>query len=100
MKLELKNWHNVGIQLDLKEEVLEEIDIFDQDSGTGQRKMFKLWLRSGANKTYHKLATALIDANEKKAATLLCTQQGKHPSTPFIILHVCNLHIRVRKCTF
>ena len=83
MRLELKKWHNVGLQLDLEEEDLEKIEKSDQD--TRQRNMFKLWLRSGANKTYHTLATALIHANEKKAATDLCTQQGKHRSTPIII---------------
>ena len=92
MRLELKNWYNVGLQLDLEEEDLDKIEKSNQDSGTQQRKMFSLWLSSGANITYDTLLTALIRVNDKKAVTDLCTQQGKHSSTPFIILHVWKVH--------
>ena len=85
MRFELKNWYNVGLQLDLEEEDLDKIENSNQDSGSQQREMFRLWLRSGANITYDTILTALFRANEKKAVTDLCTQQGKHPSTPFII---------------
>ena len=79
MRLTIDDWYNVGLQLNLKEEALDQIEGSYSSSSIQRRKMFTLWLHSAGAPSYHSLVTALLHAKEDGAATDICTQHGKYP---------------------
>lgn len=79
MRLEVIDWYNVGLQLDLDDYALECIEKSHTDFSTQKRKMFMLWLHSDPTPTYHTLARALFLAKEERMAIDTCTKYGKAP---------------------
>ena len=77
MRLEIADWYNVGLQLDLDNYDLYSIEKSHREFGTQRRKMFTLWLNSDPEPSYHKLARALFLAKENKIAMEICREHGK-----------------------
>lgn len=73
----INDWYNVGLQLDVKSDTLSEIEKSDPDFHTRKRKMFKAWLDSDPDASYHTLARALFRVGDNKTATDICTKYGK-----------------------
>ena len=66
----VNDWHNLGLHLYLEETKLEEIGITYNAHGIGRIKaeLFKVWLKSCPNASWHKLVSALNAIGEKRVA--------------------------------
>ena len=66
----VNDWHNLGLHLYLEETKLEEIGITYNAYGMGRIKaeLFKVWLKSCPNASWHKLVSALNAIGEKRVA--------------------------------
>lgn len=77
MRLEILDWYNVGLQLDLKDNDLHYIEQSYREFGTQKRKMFTLWLHFDPEPSYHKLARGLFLAKEIRIANEICKKHGE-----------------------
>ena len=66
----VNDWHNLGLHLYLEEAKLEEIEITYHVHGVARMKteMFKVWLKSCPDASWHKLVSALNAIDEKRVA--------------------------------
>ena len=66
----VNDWHNLGLHLYLEEAKLEEIGITYHIYGVVRMKteMFKVWLKSCPDASWHKLVSALNAIGEKRVA--------------------------------
>ena len=68
LQLNFNRWYDVGIQLDIPDSVLDEIERdWLQDVHTARRRMFQAWLRTG-RASYRALAGALDRSGETALA--------------------------------
>ena len=72
-----KEWYVLGVELEIDDEDLKEIE--DKYSGDRMRllRMFGVWLKKGEKPTYRTLLKALEDIDKKDIAQLICTDLGK-----------------------
>ena len=69
--IELVNWHDVGLQLGVKEYELKKIEHDYRCHDDQKREMFSTWLKSVNSPNYHDLIEALEKVGERKAAQQL-----------------------------
>ena len=53
------NWYNLGLELEVKVEVLDDIQTRHSDPKVQLREMLKTWLKRGRNPTWRTLADAI-----------------------------------------
>ena len=78
MKLYVRDWYKLGLLLGISE---DELDIIRYDCRDKyqecEREMFKLWLRTDADASYKKLASALYAVGDGWKADSLSKEHGK-----------------------
>lgn len=72
------NWYNLGLQLDLEVNSLDEIKSNNRGNiDDCRREMFRTWLNTQTNASYKLLVKALVAIGEKKQAKQLCDKYGR-----------------------
>ena len=71
-------WYTLGIELEMDDEELEELEQKYSDPHRRMVKIFDIWLKKGENPTYRKLIKALVDIDKKDVAQSLCTDLGEY----------------------
>ena len=72
-----EEWYSFGIELEMDDEDLEELEQKYSDPHRRMVKVFDVWLKKGGNPTYRKLIKALLDIDKQDIAQSLCTDLGK-----------------------
>ncbi len=85
--LNISEWYDVGLQLNLDEHALDCIEKSDSGFRTQKRKMFTLWLHSDPSPSYWTLARALFRVGENRIATEICTKYGKSLQTYIVCVN-------------
>ena len=70
-------WYSLGIELEMDDEELEELEHKYTDPHRRMIKIFDIWLKKGENPTYRRLIKAVVNINEKDVAQSLCTDLGE-----------------------
>ena len=78
--IKVSDWYVVGLQLELDDKDLDDIERDFGDSRRCRREMFKLWLKTSPNPTYAQLAKALMLAEEETLAHRICQKYGEDSS--------------------
>ena len=73
----VSDWYGVGLQLELEDQDLEDIERDCSDNRRCRRKMYKLWLKTSPNPTYAQLARALALSREETLAQKICQKYGE-----------------------
>ena len=66
-----KEWYVLGVELEIDDEDLKEIEDKYSDDRMRLLKMFGVWLEKGEN--YRTLLKALVDIDKKDIAQSICT---------------------------
>ena len=72
-----KKWYSLGIELEIDDKELDDLEEKYSDPHRRMIKMFGVWLDKGENPTYWKLIKALAEINKRDIAESLCTKLGK-----------------------
>ena len=75
-----KDWYVLGVELEIDNEDLKEIEDKYSDDRMRMLKIFGIWLEKGENPTYRILLKALVDIDKKDIAQLICMDLGKWPT--------------------
>ena len=70
-------WYTLGIELEMDDEELEELEQKYNDPHRRMVKIFDTWLKKEENPTYGKLIKALVNIDKKDIAQSLCKNLGK-----------------------
>ena len=70
-------WYTLGIELEMDDEELEELEQKYNDPHRRMVKIFDTWLKKEENPTYGKLIEVLVNIDKKDIAQSLCTNLGK-----------------------
>ena len=71
-----EKWYLFGIELDVDDEELDDLEEKYSDPHKRLLKMFGVWLEKGENPTYRKLIEALVEIDKKDIAQSICTKLG------------------------
>ena len=74
-----KEWYIFGLELEVDDEDLKDIEDKYSDDRMRMVKIFGVWLEKGENPTYRTLLKALVDIDKKDIAQLICMDLGKWP---------------------
>ena len=72
-----KKWYVLGVELEIDNEDLKEIEDKYSDDTMRMLKIFGVWLEKGENRTYRTLLKALVVIDKKDIAQSICTDLGK-----------------------
>ena len=72
-----KEWYVLGVELEIDNKDLKEIEGKYSDDRMRTLVMFGVWLEKGGNPTYRTLLKALVDIDKKDIAQSICTDLGK-----------------------
>ena len=72
-----KEWYVLGVELEIDDEDLKEIEDKYSDDRMRLLKMFGVWLKKEENPTYRTLLKALVEIDKKDIAQSICTDLGK-----------------------
>ena len=75
-----KKWYLLGVELDVDDEELDDLEEKYSDPHKRLLKMFGVWLEKGENPTYRKLIEALVEIDKKDIAQSICSKLGKYIS--------------------
>ena len=75
-----EKWYLLGVELDIDDEELDDLEEKYSDPHKRLLKMFGAWLEKGENPTYRKLIEALVEIDKKDIAQSICTKLGKYIS--------------------
>ena len=75
-----EKWYLLGVELDVDDEELDDLEEKYSDPHKRLLKMFGVWLEKGENPTYRKLIEALVEIDKKDIAQSICTKLGKYIS--------------------
>ena len=75
-----EKWYLFGIELDVDDEELDDLEEKYSDPHKRLLKMFGVYLEKGENPTYRKLIEALVEIDKKDIAQSICTKLGKYIS--------------------
>ena len=75
-----EKWYLFGVELDVDDEELDDLEEKYSDPHKRLLKMFGVWLEKGENPTYRKLIEALVEIDKKDIAQSICTKLGKYIS--------------------
>ena len=75
-----EKWYLFGVELDIGDEELDNLEKYGGDPHKRLIKMFNVWLEKGENPTYRKLVEALVEIDKKDVAQSICTKLGKYIS--------------------
>ena len=75
-----EKWYLFGVELDVADEELDDLEEKYSDPHKRLLKMFGVWLEKGENPTYRKLIEALVEIDKKDIAQSICTKLGKYIS--------------------
>ena len=98
----VNDWHNLGLHLYLEEAKLEEIRITYHVYGFVSMKteMFKVWLKSCPDASWHKLVSALNAIDEKRVAKEVESRYCKQlPGNKYLTYNTNNYYTACRTCT-
>ena len=84
-----KEWYVLGVELEVDNEDLKEIEDKYSDDRMRMLKMIGIWLEKGENPTYRALLKALVDIDKKDVTQSICTNLGKW------LPHTCNTYINL-----
>ena len=70
-------WYRLGLQLEVKTEDLDVIEMKYRDADMCKIKMFAEWLRCDTNPTYKKLVVALLAVGKRNLAESVCSARGE-----------------------
>ena len=91
-----KKWYVLGVELEIDNEDLKEIEVKYSDDTMRMLKIFGVWLEKGENPTYRTLLKALVVIDKKDIAQSICTDLGKwlpHSRMIAILTLIVNLEI-------
>ena len=78
VKVRVKIWYNLGLQLDIKDDDLDTIERNrPQDQEGCKRDMFKAWLRNCRQPSYRQLVQAMVESGDVSEADCLCRKYGE-----------------------
>ena len=72
-----EEWYVLGVELEIDNEDLKEIEDKYSDDRMRTVKMMGVWLEKGENPTYRTLLKALVDIDKKDIAQSIRTDRGK-----------------------
>ena len=72
-----EKWYSLGIELEIEDDELDNLEEKYSDSHKRLIKMFGIWLEKGEDPTYEKLIKALVDIDKRNIAESICAQLGK-----------------------
>ena len=74
-----KEWYVLGVELEINNEDLKDIEDKYSDDRMRMLKIFGIWLEKGENPTYRTILKALVDIDKKDIAQSISTELGKCP---------------------
>ena len=78
VKVRVKNWYNLGLQLDIEDDDLDTIESNrPRDQEGCKRDMFKAWLRNCPQASYWQLVQAMVESGDVSEADCLCRKYGE-----------------------
>ena len=73
-----EKWYLLGIELDIDNKELDNLEEKYSDPHKRLIKMFGVWLEKGENPSYRKLVEALVEIDKKDIAQAICIRLGKY----------------------
>ena len=88
--MKVKGWYNLGLELDIEDNVLQTIERnHPQDQDGCKRDMFRAWLQKCPQASYRQLVQALVELGEVSEADHLCRKHGE-PCKQLILSPICS----------
>ena len=85
-----EKWYSLGIELEIDDEELDELEEKYGDLHRRMIKVFGMWLEKGENPTYRQLLKALVNIGKRDVAKSICTEIGRY----VIMITLCpRLHV-------
>ena len=73
-----EEWYSLGIELEMDDEQLDDLEERHSDPHRRLIKMFGVWLEKAENPTYRKLLKALVSIGKSDVAESICTEKGRY----------------------